>query len=72
MTRLLALLTVLANVAAAQCVMCLRTASAQQVERARVLNLGIIIMLIPAMLIPAGFLYLLYRRSRTHNGMDET
>lgn len=81
MTRFAALLTAFANLAAAQCVMCLRTASAQQVERARVLNLGILIMLIPALLIPAGFVYLLYRRSRTfadepavlaHNGRDET
>ncbi|MCI0366273.1 MAG: hypothetical protein L0219_20620 [Phycisphaerales bacterium] len=85
MTRFIALLTLFANLAAAQCVMCLRTASAQQVERARVLNLGIIIMLIPALLIPAGFVWLLYRRSRTfaddasvmanhvltHNGRDE-
>ena len=61
--------------------MCFRTASAQQVERARVLNVGIIIILIPALVIPAAFLYLLYRRSHvfadepailTHNGRDET
>lgn len=81
MTRFAALLTLFANAAAAQCVMCLRTAAAQQVERARVLNLGILIMLVPALLIPAGFLYLLYRRRHTfadepavltHNGRDAT
>lgn len=91
MIRRVALLTLIAyslipNQTAAQCVMCLRTASAQQVERARVLNLGILIMLIPALSIPAGFLYLLYRRRGAfaddapvlenqvlaHNGRDET
>lgn len=50
-------------VANAQCVMCYRTAAAQQAERARMLNFGIIIMLIPPFLILGGFLYLIYRQS---------
>ena len=65
MTRLRpALLAVLsAALANAQCVMCYRTAAAQQAERARMLNFGIIIMLIPPFLILGGFLYLIYRQS---------
>jgi len=47
----------------AQCVMCFRTAAAQQMERARVLNFGIIIMLVPPVLILAGFLLLCWRRN---------
>ena len=40
----------------AQCVMCFRTAAAQQAERARVLNTGIVILLIPPLLVLAGIL----------------
>ncbi|HVW85964.1 MAG TPA: hypothetical protein VHB50_14845 [Bryobacteraceae bacterium] len=39
----------------AQCVMCYRTAAAQQAERARVLNTGILILLIPPVVI-IGFI----------------
>lgn len=46
----------------AQCVMCFRTAAAQQVERARVLNDGIFLLGVPAILVLAGFIYLIYRR----------
>ena len=45
------------------CVMCFRTAAAQQVERSRVLNSGILILLIPPVLILAGILLLAYRKS---------
>ena len=48
---------------AAQCVMCYRTAAAQQAERSRVLNHGIIILLIPPVLILAGLLLLAYRKN---------
>ena len=48
----------------AQCVMCYRTAAAQQVERSRVLNSGILIMLIPPMLVIGGLLLLAWIRSR--------
>jgi hypothetical protein len=46
---------------AAQCVMCFRTAAAQQVERSHVLNSGIIILLIPPILVLAGILLMAYR-----------
>jgi hypothetical protein len=46
----------------AQCVMCLRTAAAQQVERARVLNEGIIVLAAPSLFILATFVYLIYSR----------
>ena len=46
--------------------MCFRTAAAQQSERARVLNIGIIIMLIPPVAIRAGFVLLLDRRRKTY------
>jgi hypothetical protein len=48
---------------AAQCVMCFRTAAAQQGERSRVLNAGIVILLIPPILVLAGILLLAYRKS---------
>lgn len=47
----------------AQCVMCYRTAAAQQGERSRVLNSGIIILLIPPILVLAGILVLAFRRN---------
>jgi hypothetical protein len=48
----------------AQCVMCYRTAAAQQLERSRVLNKGILILLVPPILVLAGILLLAYRKSR--------
>lgn len=45
-----------------QCVMCFRTAAAQQLERARVLNEGIFLLGIPPLCILATFAYLAYRR----------
>lgn len=45
-----------------QCVMCFRTASAQQAERAHVLNEGIFLLGIPTLCILAGFTWLAYRR----------
>jgi hypothetical protein len=65
--RILALTPfLLSSSAFAQCVMCFRTAAAQQAERAKVLNLGIIIMLIPPVLILAGFMVLCYKRTKTY------
>jgi hypothetical protein len=49
----------------AQCVMCYRTAAAQQLERSRVLNSGILILLIPPILVLAGILLLAFRKSRS-------
>ncbi len=47
----------------AQCVMCQRTAAAQQWKRAQVLNMGIFVLLIPPLLILAGIAYIAYKRS---------
>jgi len=47
----------------AQCVMCYRTAAAQQLERSRVLNSGIAILLVPPILVLAGILFLAFRKS---------
>lgn len=44
------------------CVMCFRTAAAQQAERSRVLNSGILILLIPPVLIMAGILWMAWRK----------
>jgi hypothetical protein len=66
MKRLAALLPLMSTGAFAQCVMCFRTAAAQQSERARVLNAGILIMLVPPLVILGGFVLLLYKRSRMY------
>ena len=66
MKRMVALAPLLASSAFAQCVMCFRTAAAQNAERAKVMNLGIIIMLIPPILILAGFMALCYKRRQTY------
>jgi len=66
MKRLAALLPILASSAYAQCVMCFRTAAAQNAARAHVMNLGILIMGIPPILILAGFLLLCYKRRKTY------
>ena len=47
----------------AQCVMCFRNAAAQQAERSRVLNQGIVVLLIPPLLILFGLLWMARRRS---------
>ena len=47
----------------AQCVMCFRTAAAQQAERSRVLNAGIVILLIPPLLVICGILGLAWLRN---------
>ena len=46
----------------AQCVMCYRTAAAQQGERSAVLNHGIVILIIPPILVLAGILLLAWRK----------
>jgi hypothetical protein len=42
----------------AQCVMCFRTAAAQQAERSRVMNHGILVLLIPPLVIFFGLLWM--------------
>ncbi len=46
----------------AQCVMCARTAAAQNLERAAVLNQGILILLIPPLVGFAAILVMAWRR----------
>ena len=65
MKRLGVLLPLAISAANAQCVMCFRTAAAQQAERAHVMNIGIGIMLVPPVVILGGFLYVLWRRNST-------
>ena len=48
----------------AQCVMCYRTAAAQQAERSRVLNSGILILLVPPILVLGLILFLAFRKNR--------
>ena len=50
--------------APAQCVMCYRTAHAQNQARARVLNAGILILGAPPFLILAGFVAFVFRRDQ--------
>ena len=66
MKRLLATLPLAVTTASAQCVMCFRTAEAQNMERARMLNIGILVLGVPPFLILAGFLLLCWRRSKTY------
>ena len=47
----------------AQCVMCYRTAAAQQLERSRVLNSGILILLIPPIVVLGLILFMAWRKS---------
>jgi hypothetical protein len=53
---------------AAQCVMCFRTAAAQQLERSRVMNSGILILLIPPILVLGLILLMAYRKNRRRVG----
>ena len=66
MKRIAALIPFLASSAFAQCVMCFRTAAAQNSARARVLDIGIIILVIPPVAILSGFLVLCYKRRKTY------
>ncbi len=65
MKRLLpmaALFTALSLPAGAQCVMCYRTAHAQNQARARVLDWGILVLGAPPFLILAGFVVFVLKR----------
>jgi heme/copper-type cytochrome/quinol oxidase subunit 2 len=72
MKRLAALVPLVASSAFAQCVMCFRTAAAQNAERSRVMNMGIIIMVIPPVLILAGFMLLCYKRRNAYADVEAT
>jgi hypothetical protein len=56
----------LAVPASAQCVMCYRSAHAQQEARARVLNAGILILGAPPFLILAGFVAFVFKRNEKY------
>ena len=64
MKRLLYLAPLVAVNSWAQCVMCFRTAAAQNAARAHLLNLGIVMLGMPPFCILAGFLYLAWRRNQ--------
>ena len=66
MKRALAIAVLTASGLAGQCVMCFRTAAAQQNERAKAINRGIVIMLAPPFAILGGVLYLAWRRRETY------
>ena len=66
MKRLLPLLSLAAVQSWAQCVMCFRTAEAQSVARAKLMNLGILILGAPPFVILAGFCFLIYRRNHSY------
>ena len=69
MKRRLAALVLLAGLslpAGAQCVMCYRTAHAQNQARSRVMNMGIFILGAPPFLILAGFVgFVAYKNNKT-------
>lgn len=69
MKRLL-LLPLFALALNAQCVMCYRTAHAQNQARARVLDLGIVILGAPPFLILAGFVAYVFHRD--HNEQHDS
>ena len=50
--------------ASSQCVMCFRTAKAQNAERSRMMNLGILVLGLPPVLILGGFVVYVVRRDR--------
>ena len=64
MKRLAALLAIACGPTFAQCVMCFRTAAAQQAARARVLDMAILALGVPPFLILAGFCVLFWRRNK--------
>jgi len=70
MRRLSLILVLAAAPALSQCVMCFRTAAAQQSERARVLNSGIFVLGIPPLAILSGFAALAWRRRGKFSGSD--
>ena len=59
-----ALFTALSLPAGAQCVMCYRTAQAQNHARANVLDMGILILGAPPFLILAGFVAFVFAKDR--------
>jgi hypothetical protein len=54
--------------APAQCVMCYLTAKSQNSARARVLDLGIVVLAVPPALILAGFIAFVMSRNNRYRG----
>jgi len=54
----------------AQCVMCFRTAAAQNAARAHLMNVGIVLLGLPPFCILGGFLVLAWRRNQAYAGID--
>jgi hypothetical protein len=71
MKRLLASLQLAAIPAMAQCVMCFRTAEAQQQARAQVLNMGVLLLGVPPFLILAGYCFLFYKKNQVTRAGEE-
>lgn len=63
-----ALFTALSMPANAQCVMCYRTAHAQNEARSHVLNMGILILGAPPFLILAGFVAFVFSKDKQFRG----
>jgi hypothetical protein len=61
--RLVIALFLAAANSSAQCVMCYRTAAAQNAARAHLLNMGIVLLGLPPFCILGGFLLLAWRRN---------
>ncbi len=55
----------------AQCVMCYRTAAAQNSARAHLLNVGIVLLGLPPFCILGGFLILAWRRNHSFDALPE-
>ena len=71
MRRLAILALLSASAVCGQCVMCQRTAAPQNAERARVLNRGIIVMLIPPFAILCGLVALAWKRNHADSSAGE-
>ena len=56
----------------AQCVMCYRTAAAQNAARAHLLNMGIVLLGLPPFCILGGFIFLAWRRNHAFATSPET
>ena len=74
MKRVLAIAALLAATtvtAGGQCVMCYRTAHAQQAARSHVLNMGILALGVPPFLILTGFVVFVFKRDQIeHEDQD--
>lgn len=54
-----------------QCVMCYRTAAAQNAARAHLLNMGIVLLGLPPFCILGGFLVLAWRRNQAYDAAPQ-